>query len=64
VPAEELKQELTLAGVNMDARSLFQAGVDVLGDGWKGAVLSYGMVLYKNNKEYEFGEEIIARPKP
>ena len=58
VPAAELEQRVPLAGVNHDARSLLQAAVTLLGAGWKGAVISYGMVLYKTNKEYRFGVEL------
>lgn len=33
--------------------------VKVLGPGWKGAVLAYGLVLYKTNKTYPFGKELL-----
>lgn len=58
VPATELDQRVALAGINRDARSLLQAAVKILGAGWKGAVISYGMVLYKTNKEYRYGVEL------
>ena len=59
VPRAELNQIINLNGINPDARSLLQAVVTFLGAGWKGAVLSYGMVLYKTTKQYPFGEEIV-----
>ncbi|WP_317201597.1 hypothetical protein [Janthinobacterium sp.] len=59
VPPEELPRLISLAGVQRDARSLLQAAVSFLGDGWKGAVISYGMVLYKTNKHYPYGEELL-----
>jgi Eco29kI restriction endonuclease len=33
--------------------------VKVLGKGWKGAVLAYGLVLYKNSKNYPYGRELL-----
>lgn len=60
VPPAELEQRVPLVGVNHDARSLLQAAVTALGAGWKGAVISYGMVLYKTNKEYRYGVELTA----
>jgi hypothetical protein len=58
VPAEELERHIPLEGVKHDARSLLQAAVTFLGDGWKGAVISYGMVLYKTSKQYRYGVEL------
>lgn len=43
----------------IDADSLFETCVRKLGAGWKGAILSYGMVLYKNAKSYPFGREVL-----
>lgn len=59
VPAEELERHIPLEGVKHDARSLLQAAVTFLGDGWKGAVISYGMVLYKTSKQYRYGVELM-----
>ncbi|MBT9161156.1 MAG: hypothetical protein DDT26_02457 [Dehalococcoidia bacterium] len=42
-----------------DADALFEACVRKLGVGWKGAILSYGMVLYRNSKSYPFGREVL-----
>ena len=59
VPADDLQRQIGLAGVKRDARSLLQAAVTFLGAGWKGAVISYGMVLYKTTKDYPYGEELL-----
>lgn len=48
-----------LNGVPRTAKALLAASVKALGPGWKGAVLAYGMVLYKTNKQYTFGEELL-----
>ncbi|WP_355587386.1 Eco29kI family restriction endonuclease [Xanthomonas cannabis] len=48
-----------LTGIPRNARALLSAAVKALGPGWKGAVLAYGMVLYRTDKQYRFGEEIL-----
>jgi hypothetical protein len=58
IPAEELEKTIILTSDDRRARSLLQAVVSFLGEGWKGAVISYGMVLYKTTKHYPHGEEI------
>ncbi|HAT30203.1 MAG TPA: hypothetical protein DCW29_04930 [Janthinobacterium sp.] len=58
VPAEDLSRHIKLNEVKHDARGLLQAAVSFLGAGWKGAVISYGMVLYKTTKAYPYGEEV------
>lgn len=50
---------IDLAGVPRTAKALLSAAVTALGDGWKGAVLAYGMVLYRTNKRYSYGEELL-----
>ncbi|RZZ89219.1 hypothetical protein EA662_02190 [Pseudoxanthomonas winnipegensis] len=50
---------VNLEGVPRNAKALLQATVKALGAGWKGAVLAYGMVLYKTDKAYRFGEELL-----
>lgn len=49
---------VALQGVPHEADALFEAAVLALGAGWRGAVLSYGMVLYKNQKQYPFASAI------
>lgn len=41
------------------AKDLLQLAVTRLGAGWKGVVLSHGMVLYCTTSEYEFGRELL-----
>lgn len=50
---------IELAGVPRTAKALLSATVVALGTGWKGAVLAYGMVLYRTNKRYSYGEELL-----
>lgn len=50
-----------LEGVPHQARPLMQAVVNTLGPGWKAGILSYGMVLYHNDKHYSYGEELVAQ---
>ncbi len=50
---------INLTGVPRTAKALLSATVRALGQGWKGAVLAYGMVLYRTNKQYDYGEELL-----
>jgi hypothetical protein len=52
---------IDLRGVERQPEPLLQAVVDRLGVGWRGAVLSFGMVLYKSRKEYRFGRVVDPR---
>ena len=54
----EATTPIALTSVSIAADELFRTAVIALGTGWKGAIVSYGMVLYKNDKAYPFGEEI------
>lgn len=58
VGAEHLKDEVDLKSIRHTAKDLLQAVVNHLGEGWRGAVISYGMVLYKSNKNYPHGVEL------
>lgn len=58
VPTAELGSHVNLASVPLIARDLLQAVVNHLGLGWRGAIISYGMVLYKTNKHYPHGIEV------
>lgn len=58
VPEEELLSPIYVEKVEHTACSLLQAVVTHLGNGWRGAIISYGMVLYKSNKAYPHGVEI------
>lgn len=52
-------ESINLAGVPRTARALLQAVVSRLGAGWKGVVLSFGMVLYRTGDRYEYGAELL-----
>lgn len=58
VPAAELGRTVLVSEVPHIARDLLQAIVTLLGEGWRGAIISYGMVLYKTSKHYPHGEEL------
>lgn len=59
VPDEVLTMEVVVDTDIRAARHLLQLAVSALGEGWKGAIISYGMVLYKTNKHYPHGEELL-----
>ncbi|WP_313704633.1 Eco29kI family restriction endonuclease [Massilia sp.] len=58
VPSDELIKKISVAEVTHVARDLLQAVVSHLGTGWRGAIISYGMVLYQTNKNYPHGIEL------
>lgn len=58
VPADELLSRIDIASVEPVARDLLQAIVTHLGSAWRGAIISYGMVLYKSNRHYPHGVEV------
>lgn len=58
VPDEALKSQIHIGPVEHIARDLLQAVVNHLGEGWRGAIISYGMVLYQTNKHYPHGIEV------
>ncbi len=47
-----------LSNVPRTPDQLLQALVNHLGEGWRGAILSYGLVLYHNRKNYPHGVHI------
>lgn len=57
--ATEAATPVNVAGIPQEADALFEAAINALGAGWKGAILSYGMVLYKNTKAYPFASRVI-----
>ena len=59
VPVEALEKTIILVDEDRSARHLLQAAVTFLGEGWKGAIISYGMVLYKTSKHYQYGIELV-----
>lgn len=58
VPEELLLEKINLIANEPMARDLLQAAVSHLGFGWRGAIISYGMVLYKSDKRYPHGIEV------
>jgi hypothetical protein len=58
VPESELLSRIHVASVEHIACKLLQAIVTHLGVGWRGAIISYGMVLYKTTKHYPHGIEV------
>ena len=54
-------ESMNLAGVERYPKPLVQALINHLGEGWRGAILSYGMVIYENKKSCPFGEVIDPR---
>lgn len=58
VPADRLAERIDIAVVEPAANNLLQVIVTHLGTGWRGAIISYGMVLYKTSKHYPHGVEI------
>jgi len=57
VPDNLLSKKLRVEGKHV-ACELLQAIVTCLGPGWRGAIISYGMVLYKSSKNYPHGIEV------
>ena len=58
VPDKDLLSRISIKTVEHTACGLLQAVVTHLGNGWRGAIISYGMVLYKTSKDYPHGIEI------
>lgn len=57
VPDDLLSGQISITADNT-ARGLLQTVVSHLGVGWRGAIISYGMVLYKSTKRYPHGIEV------
>lgn len=58
VPSSVLAERIDVTFIEPAANNLLQAIVSHLGTGWRGAIISYGMVLYKTSKRYPHGLEI------
>jgi hypothetical protein len=63
IPQDVGDKQVNLVNVKMDAKSLLTVAVNALGAGWKGVILSYGMILYKTEQVYPHGIEITAKIK-
>ncbi|HWI81517.1 hypothetical protein [Ramlibacter sp.] len=61
VPKSELGRAINLRGVQRRADHLLQKAVVSLGAGWRGTIISYGMLLYKSKKQYPHGRVITSR---
>ena len=48
-----------LTGIARQADRLLASAVKVLDPGWQAAVLSYGMVVYKDNKVYKYAAQVF-----
>ena len=57
-----MKKTIVLTDEARSARHLLQVAVTFLGEGWKGAIIIYGMVLYKTTKHYPHGVELTPLP--
>lgn len=55
----DLRDLLPNATGEVPAQELLQHAVSTLGAGWKAAILSHGMVLYRTNANYRYGREIL-----
>lgn len=58
IESEDTNKPMNLISSYMPADSLFTILVETLGQGYRGAILSFGMVLYKNLKKYPYGQTI------
>lgn len=50
---------MNLTGVARQADRLLESAVKILDPGWQAAVLSYGMVVYKDNKVYKYAAQVF-----
>lgn len=57
--AGRARDPIDLTGVPRTAKNLLQAIVTALGTGWKGVILSYGMIIYETKDGYPFGIEVL-----
>lgn len=55
----DLRDVIARAGNNVPAEQLLQLAVSALGAGWKAAILSFGMVLYRTQRSYPHGRELL-----
>lgn len=55
-------KHLDLKGVPRTAEALLRKSLSVFPPGWKGIVLSFGMVVYRTNNTYPHGVEILSGP--
>lgn len=61
IPADILSQSILLSTNELTAEQALQLVVNHLGVGWKGFILSFGMILYKTSNVYKYGREVIPQ---
>jgi predicted GIY-YIG superfamily endonuclease len=61
ISADVEENQVNLVNVKTDAKSLLTLVVNTLGKGWKGVILSYGMILYKTDQVFPNGIEILPK---
>lgn len=62
--ADEVESRtVDLTGVPRKADALLERAVNVLDPGWQGAILSYGMVVYKTDKTYKYATTVFKPAK-
>jgi hypothetical protein len=59
VPADQLAKTIDLTSVPRSADRLLQHVVNEMGGAWRGIIISYGMLLYDNDKKYPHGTVLI-----
>ena len=55
-------RRLDLRGVPRTAEALLRKSISTFPPGWKGVVVSFGMVVYRTNNSYPHGIEILSPP--
>jgi hypothetical protein len=59
---EAYARTINLAGVVRTAQGLLESAIRSLPSGWHGAVLSFGMVVYKTDKSYGHASRVFRSP--
>ena len=52
--------QIALPNAILPADKFLQIIINNLGQGWKGVILSYGMIIYKTEHKYKYGKEITS----
>jgi len=52
---------IDFTGVARNSRDMLQAIVTTLGAGWKGVILSYGMIVYQTRDRFLFATELLPQ---
>lgn len=62
LPVAIASRTLDLASTDKTAKPLLAAAMATFDHGWRAAVLSYGMVIYHNTKNYPHAQAVIDAP--